>query len=478
MRRKVFAIAVVSLGLGAGVGACADGDDREPTSDAVPAAEARIEVSFTGDGTSYVGDRNILEGSANLTFHNDSADDASLAVLRFDTDSEELAEELAFIPEGSSEMPGDRMPASFEFLEEYPPGSHSATIELRTGAYLVDVAATGPADSTVVWRAAMIEVEGGDTAADRVARATDLVDIWHEGVNAVDVEMVTSIFAPDGVILDQAGEIVVGSWEELARAIREADGSADYRRVSEVTELRRGTYTFVQQFIDQTGDTVRAVVVFDVDDRLVTSVQWVSEFYDLDSSNLPVRRERTADLITPSGRVVPTFNAEPEHLALVGWAMARYLDAGLVEPPVMELVFPPSDQCERASGFTVHEPDGIAVHVCLTASEVCADTDCASFDLAARRTVLHELSHVWETVALDPPTRAAFLELRGLDHWFDDPLWGYRGTEQTAEIMAWGLLDQPTRPVKLPDQRSCTELLDAYRLLTGTEPQRADVCVP
>lgn len=186
-------------------------------------------------------------------------------------------------------------------------------------------------------------------------------------------------------------------------------------------------------------------------------------------------RQPTGDLLAPSGRAIPTFNAEPEHRALVEWALARYQAAGLAEPPVLALVFPPSDQCRERAGATIDHPDGHTVHICLNAHEVCTVPDGTTFDRRARLTVLHELAHAWERVGLDTATRTAFLELRDLDHWTANPQWSRRGTEQAAEIMAWGLLDEPVDLVKLPN-RSCAELLDAYRLLTGTEPQRTDTC--
>jgi hypothetical protein len=67
--------------------------------------------------------------------------------------------------------------------------------------------------------------------------------------------------------------------------------------------------------------------------------------------------------------------------------------------------------------------------------------------------------------------RAAFLRLRGLTEWRnDDPdRWHERGAEHAAEIMVWGLIDRPVRPVFIPDN-TCADLLAGYVMLTGRSP--------
>jgi hypothetical protein len=44
-----------------------------------------------------------------------------------------------------------------------------------------------------------------------------------------------------------------------------------------------------------------------------------------------------------------------------------------------------------------------------------------------------------------------------------------RGAEHAAEILAWGLLDECSATVRLPDN-TCDTLAAAFRLLTGAEP--------
>jgi hypothetical protein len=309
-----------------------------------------------------------------------------------------------------------------------------------------------------------------DDASDpQLETVTQLVDTMHDGLNERDVDKFTSVFTEDGVWGTEGDAVPVANAFQLVPS-----SISDWERVSEVTELGDDHYIFVQQFH---GDGIqRNAVEVQLNGDLISQADWIADFYSYRSADPTSGRTPTVKLTAPSGRVIPTFNATQEHLALVEWGLDRYRAAGLDEPPVQAFVFPPSAECDNVSGSTVNEPNGITVHLCFAAEEICANADCTTLDRAAQRTVLHELAHVWEIVALDESTRTAFLELRGLDHWFDDPAWGYRGTEQAAEVMAWGLLDTPTDPVKIPDQRSCTELLDAYRLLTGTEPPRTNLC--
>ena len=72
----------------------------------VAADEAQIEMTYTGEGTSYVGDREIIEGGpATVTFANETTGLVLVDVLRYETGSDELAQELAIVEEGNSIVP-------------------------------------------------------------------------------------------------------------------------------------------------------------------------------------------------------------------------------------------------------------------------------------------------------------------------------------------------------------------------------------
>jgi hypothetical protein len=88
----------------------------------------------------------------------------------------------------------------------------------------------------------------------------------------------------------------------------------------------------------------------------------------------------------------------------------------------------------------------------------------------ASPTVLHELAHAWTQQALTEEAREQFLALRDLETWGDDEYpWVEQGSEQAAEIIAWGLLDHDFKLVTFNDA-STEALTAAYLHLTGSLP--------
>lgn len=152
----LIGIAIVAL-LGIGGWALLAWLDGGP----VPAEDARIDVTFTGTGTSFVGDRVITEGTATMSFTNGLDAPGMLYVMRYETGSPALAEELEFVAEGGSVVTSDApTPGFVEVLGEWPvpPGTHTYTVDLLAGnTYLFDA---GPEDfhQAGLWRMAVIEV--------------------------------------------------------------------------------------------------------------------------------------------------------------------------------------------------------------------------------------------------------------------------------------------------------------------------------
>jgi hypothetical protein len=56
------------------------GGDNGSGDGPVAAHEAHIEITYSDDGTSFTGDREITEGTINVTFVNEADSEASLAV--------------------------------------------------------------------------------------------------------------------------------------------------------------------------------------------------------------------------------------------------------------------------------------------------------------------------------------------------------------------------------------------------------------
>jgi hypothetical protein len=89
-----------------------------------------------------------------------------------------------------------------------------------------------------------------------------------------------------------------------------------------------------------------------------------------------------------------------------------------------------------------------------------------------RRVVLHELAHAWSTIGLPVERRHAFQMLRGWEHWSNHKHgeWRDNGTEQAAEIIAWGVADKAAPTVQI-DHDTCSELRVGYITLTGIAPR-------
>jgi hypothetical protein len=157
-RRLGVRAAVVAVIVVAGAVAVLMYNDGGP----VPADEARIELTYGDDGTSFVGDHEIIEGTLTVTFVNETTTTPLLAVFGYETGSDALAQELAFLGEGERGVPGGGLPAGGFFDIEFEPGdlgpgSHTWTMDLIPGTYLFDI---GPEDflTAGLWRMAVIEV--------------------------------------------------------------------------------------------------------------------------------------------------------------------------------------------------------------------------------------------------------------------------------------------------------------------------------
>ena len=88
----------------------------------------------------------------------------------------------------------------------------------------------------------------------------------------------------------------------------------------------------------------------------------------------------------------------------------------------------------------------------------------------ARLTTLHELAHAWAESQLTTDERAAFLELRGLDVWDDAGIPRHeRGMEHAAEVVSWGLMDEPIPIIRIYDAEPA-DLSIAFDVLVGRPP--------
>ncbi|MDJ0792431.1 MAG: hypothetical protein QNJ71_11085 [Acidimicrobiia bacterium] len=86
-------------------------------------------------------------------------------------------------------------------------------------------------------------------------------------------------------------------------------------------------------------------------------------------------------------------------------------------------------------------------------------------------TMLHELGHVWSDLYLGDEARRELVERRGLEGWAgDDIAWAARGTEQVAELIAFGLQDGKHIPPHLAAHSDYRTLIEDFEWLFGVPP--------
>lgn len=154
----VVVVAIIAV-VGVAVVARITTEDEAP----VAADEAQIEITYGDDGTTFVGDSEVIEGTVTVRFSNETDGTAIMAIFGYETGSASLAEELEFLPEEGDWGVPIGAPArgyrdiEFEGDTDLVPGSHTWTLELEPGTYLFDVGAEDYR-TTGLWRAAIIEI--------------------------------------------------------------------------------------------------------------------------------------------------------------------------------------------------------------------------------------------------------------------------------------------------------------------------------
>ncbi len=141
------------------------------------------------------------------------------------------------------------------------------------------------------------------------------------------------------------------------------------------------------------------------------------------------------------------------------WALGRYAQAGL-ELPALNIYFHENNEsCKGYSALHRRSEAGSQIDICSTIRTP-----------KLEGTILHEMAHAWAAHNLTDQQRQTFIELQGLDAWYDkDASWNERGTEQAAEIIAWGL-GETSRPPRWIPNNDPESLTTAYQQLTGTDP--------
>lgn len=152
-----------------------------------------------------------------------------------------------------------------------------------------------------------------------------------------------------------------------------------------------------------------------------------------------------------------TIDAQnPAQEKMAEWAIGRYAEAGLRLPPLV-IRFPGSDLslCDGAQGRAYLAHDPIEVRMCWNNEFI----------------LLHELAHVWEAHNVAADKHQPFSAMRdGVESWASrDVAWEARGREHAANVIAWGLLEDPY-PISRTYPNDVATMIDAFSYLTDADP--------
>jgi hypothetical protein len=189
----------------------------------------------------------------------------------------------------------------------------------------------------------------------------------------------------------------------------------------------------------------------------------LSTFAALTSLSLSMPAGSGVDDVARHDRVpleITIDSTSPEWTRRVEWGLERFRDAGLPLPAMAITVHDNDAPCDGNSGLYLPN-DPVEVHLC-TAAPVDSRP--------ARVTTLHELAHAWAESQLSTDERATFLELRGLDVWYDRRLPPHeRGAEHAAEVVSWGLMDEMIPIIRIYNAEPA-DLSIAFDLLVARAP--------
>jgi hypothetical protein len=85
--------------------------------------------------------------------------------------------------------------------------------------------------------------------------------------------------------------------------------------------------------------------------------------------------------------------------------------------------------------------------------------------------LLHELAHVWEARHVAADKHEPFMAMRHrVESWAGtDVPWAARGREHAANVIAWGLLEDPY-PISTTYPNDVASMMEAFTYLTGVKP--------
>ena len=159
----------------------------------------------------------------------------------------------------------------------------------------------------------------------------------------------------------------------------------------------------------------------------------------------------------PSPTITTVTGGTDQQRELVDWALEQYENAGLDLPVLQfDLSMDPAT-CKGNGGFFSSGSTPWRITLCTE----------------DRIVFLHEIGHAWSKHTLTPSEQAEYVEFQGLESWNDaETPWQARGSEDAANTLAWGLLDDPIK--KMTPDGPLAQRNEAFRLLTGFDSPRLE----
>jgi hypothetical protein len=182
------------------------------------------------------------------------------------------------------------------------------------------------------------------------------------------------------------------------------------------------------------------------------------------------RDEAVTGVIEAGSGLIEVHNGTAGLEDLVRWGLGRFDAAGLEAPRVDSVTFEPTRHCEGVFGRLGEVAGSRDLVLCIDDADLCAGGSCDTVPLGVRAGMLHELGHAWLIDHADAATRDRLLGLSGREAWSDDAVpWVDRGVEYAAEVISWGLSDEPL-PLAHLGSPPCEQVQSAFVLLTGVDP--------
>jgi hypothetical protein len=335
-----------------------------------------------------------------------------------------------------------------------------------------------------------------------VSRYEDFYAAYSEALTTGSADDVARLYATDALIHDSLlgiesigiDAIIAqrsrGMWKDItATSVHSTQDAAVYPGPAEYgQDPNRAVGIYLAT--NNEGCVHQVAVHWIIDNGLIEDERW---FHDIESFSrcvpenkpsgwwigleLPQMRESvlTSVLHTSNDQAISHYNGTELLQLLIGNAIVRFTDAGMSEPVVGSVTFEPSRSCARRTGRVIDADGQRQVFICIFESDLCPNSEtCDLPSSSVRFAVLHELGHTWILDHVTGETQTQLLELSDRATWQGTEVpWADRGVEYAADVIAWGLIEEPIDMVRI-GRPSCDELSAAFRLLTMVDPLRSD----